>query len=274
MSPREAALHTAATFLRPLASFMLKCGLTWREFSALGKKAFVEAATHDYGINGRPTNISRVALLCGLARKDVKRQRDLIAENAIATPEEKTTDATRVLSAWHQDSAYLTEDGVPAVLTRNEFNALCGDYCSEIAASTILKELLRVGAIVQPDDDHLQVQRRYYMPVNNDAQWMMTAGHYVADIATTISHNIDLDNSERSRFLGRATETLIPIDNVDEFRAFLEEEGQVFLERVDDWLADRNRVSGDGDAAAKVRLGVGVFQIQNTAKVTDNDTDI
>ena len=262
-SPRDAALHTAATLLRPVASFMLKCGLTWREFAGLAKTAFVAAATEDYGINGRPTNMSRVALLCGLARKEVRRQRELLDEAPVAAPQEKTTDATRLLSAWHQDAEYRRPDGQPAVLTHEQFNQLCREYCAEIPASTLLKELLRVGAVIEINAGHLEARRRYYMPTNTDSQWMMTAGHYLADLASAISHNIDLDNSMQSRFLGRASESRIPIAAADEFRQFLEVEGEAFLERVDAWLAERH-CPNDAEAAERlVRLGVGVFQIQD-----------
>lgn len=266
VASRTEALHTAAVLLRPVASFLLKCGLTWREFAALGKTAFVAAATEEYGIAGRPTNVSRVALLCGLARKEVRRQRDLLAEPQVAAPEEKTTDATRVLSGWHQDDTYLKKDGSPATLTEDEFNKLCRDYCGEAAATTILKELIRVGAVARLDDGDLAVRQRYYMPTNTDSQWMMTAGHYIADLATSISYNSDLDNNEQSRFLGRAAETQVPVGAADEFREFLEEEGQAFLERVDAWLAGHQCSGDEATADATVRMGVGVFQIQDDAQ--------
>ena len=192
LATHTAALHTAATLLRPVASFMLKCGVTWREFGAVGKTAFVAAATEEYGINGRPTNISRVALLSGLARKEVRRQRDILADPPVAASEEKTTDATRVLSGWYQDSVYQGPDGRTALLSRDEFNDLCGRYCGEVPASAMLKELIRVGAVAEVAGGKLEVRQRYYMPTNTDPQWMMTAGHYIADTAASISHNIDL----------------------------------------------------------------------------------
>jgi hypothetical protein len=60
--------------LRPIASVVLKCGMTWREFSELSKSVFVSVATDEFGIRGRPTNISRVSILTGISRKEVKRQ--------------------------------------------------------------------------------------------------------------------------------------------------------------------------------------------------------
>ena len=101
--------------LRPIASVVLKCGMTWREFSELSKSVFVSVASDEFGIRGRPTNVSRVSILTGISRKEVKRQRELLAEPATsASP--KTTDATRLLSGWHQDPAYVGGDGNPLAL--------------------------------------------------------------------------------------------------------------------------------------------------------------
>ena len=62
--------------LRPLARALLRAGIGFREFEEISKTAFVDIATKDFGIRGRPTNISRVAVMTGLTRKEVRRLRD------------------------------------------------------------------------------------------------------------------------------------------------------------------------------------------------------
>ena len=62
--------------LRPIARLLLRGGIGYREFSEISKTAFVQVATKDYGLRGRPTNISRVAVMTGLTRKEVRRIRD------------------------------------------------------------------------------------------------------------------------------------------------------------------------------------------------------
>ena len=47
--------------LRPIASVVLKCGMTWREFSELSKSVFVSVATDEFGIRGRPTPCARIS---------------------------------------------------------------------------------------------------------------------------------------------------------------------------------------------------------------------
>ena len=81
-----------------------------------------------------------------------------------------------------------------------------------------------------------------------------------------------MESPEPTRFVGRATNTRIDPAALPEFRAFLEAEGQAFLERVDAWLSAHEqpvpdpRSPGDApvatDAGRPLRLGAGLFAIQ------------
>ena len=48
--------------IRPIARALLRAGIGYREFAEICKTAFVDVAGKDYGLRGRPTNISRVAV--------------------------------------------------------------------------------------------------------------------------------------------------------------------------------------------------------------------
>lgn len=254
--------------LKPIVSFLMKCGMTYREFVDTSKSSFVEVATAEYGIKGRPTNISRVSILTGISRKEVKRQRDLLAQPE-AHPGARTTDATRVLSGWYQDADFLDADGEPLALPLSgdgiTMTELCARYAGDIAATTMVKELKRVGAVDEDSDGRLVAKRRYYMPTPFDPQWIMNAGSIFADLGANINHNLAADDDHPSRFLGRATDDTIDAAAIPEFREFIEENGGPFLELVDDWLA-KHRVADDaGEGGAndrRVRLGLGMFLIQ------------
>lgn len=266
---RAAVRHACRILLKPIVSFLMKCGMTSREFNDIAKAAFVEVATDEYGIKGRPTNISRVSLLTGISRKEVKRQRDLLRETEPA-PKGKTTDATRLLSGWYQDPAYLDRKGDPAVLPAEgaglSFAQLCRRYAGDIPPTTMMKELKRVGAVEQLPDGKLAVQRRYYMPTQFDPQWIMNAGSVFADLGDNINHNLISDADNPSRFLGRATEEDIDASAIPEFKAFIEEHGQRFLERVDDWLVVHRTERSVPAGKDQVRLGTGLFLIQGQTK--------
>lgn len=274
---RSALRNACRTILKPIASFLMKCGITYREFADISKSAFVEVASEEYGIKGRPTNISRVSLLTGISRKEVKRQRDLLATEE-TDPAGKTTDATRVLSGWHQDADFLDEQGRPREIPLDgegvTFAELCSRYAGDIAVQTMLKELKRVGAIEEIAGGRLKAIRRYYMPTQFDPQWIMNAGSVYEDLGNNINHNLVADDDNPSRFLGRATDDTIDASAIPEFRAFVEEHGQPFLELVDDWLT-QHRASGDDGGSEKnsrrVRLGLGMFLIQGEPADEEDD---
>jgi len=88
--------------LKPIARILLRFGIGFREFSEIAKTAFVDVASTDFGIRGRPTNISRVAVMTGLTRKEVRRLRDKISEGE-HTVVVKPTPMWDILHYWHAD---------------------------------------------------------------------------------------------------------------------------------------------------------------------------
>lgn len=257
----------------------MKCGMTYREFADISKSAFVEVASDEYGIRGRPTNISRVSLLTGISRKEVKRQRELLDQRHEQTAS-KTTDATRVLSGWHQDGDFLDANGEPLALPLEgdgaTFAELCARYAGDIAVTTMYKELKRVGSIEEDHDGSLKVCRRYYMPARLDPQWLMNVGSIFADFGNNINHNLIADEDNPTHFNGRATDDTIDASAIPEFREFVEEHGGPFLERVDDWLTDHRAnhdLATNQTSARRVRLGVGLYLIHG-GTVTDKGEKI
>ena len=61
--------------LKPIVRLTLWFGLGYSEFSVAAKRVFVEVASQDYGVRGRPANISRISAKTGLPRKLVTNYR-------------------------------------------------------------------------------------------------------------------------------------------------------------------------------------------------------
>jgi len=240
--------------------------MTWKEFSDLSKSLFVQAATEEFGIKGRPTNVSRVSILTGISRKEVKRQRDLLANKQSPT-RTKTTDATRVLSGWFQDPDYVDENLVPRLLPESgpspSFESLCSRYSGDIAMPTMLKELLKTNTIARTEDDRLRTMRRYYQPALLDDENLLWAVTFISDLSRTMNNNVFLENKSVPRFGRKAENTRIRADLIPKFRALMDERGQAFLEEIDDWLTEHEN-NDIGDQTATVRLGVGLFTIQDS----------
>ena len=269
---RSAVVQTCRVLLRPIASLLLKCGMTWREFADVSKSDFVAVASQDYGLNGRPTNVSRVSILTGVSRKEIARVRSLLEHESTPLPN-KTTDATRLLSGWHQDPDFITATGEPRVLSAEgggaSFATLWQRYGGDVPVTSMRKELERAGAIKTLPDGTLRAERRYFMPRHFDPQWILNAGSMLRDLGSGITHNLDVAAERLSvgakapgrRFTGRATSDSVDGAAMSEFEAFVEQRGQEFLETVDKWLTEHEARPATGSARKRVRLGLGMFLI-------------
>ena len=235
------ALGAFRLLFRPIARILLRAGVNWKEVAEAGKATYVEIASEDFGIRGRPTNISRVAILTGFTRREVRRLRDLLEQEQ---PElvARMNYATRVLSGWYQDKDYTDDAGEPMPLAATggnpSFESLCATYSGDVPATTMLKELKHVGAVAEDEHGRLVAKSRYYMPVLMDPEQMLRSGSVLEDIGETVAYNLHRTEDDPSRFERRATNTRIPPEAVPEFREFIEQEGQAFLEKVDAWLTE------------------------------------
>jgi hypothetical protein len=262
---KGASLRAFRLLLRPVVRILLRGGVTWKEAAEACKATFVEVATEDYGLHGRPTSISRVAILTGLGRREVSRMRDLL-ESEQPVELGRMNAATRVLTGWHLDPEFLGKSGEPQDLPfqsdAGSFTALARRYGGDIAVITMLHELHRVGAIEEQPDGRLRVLKRYYMPVVMDPAATMQAGSMIHDLGNSAYYNLTRPKDGESRFVGRATNARIRAADVPEFRAFMEDAGQALLERADAWLSEREVPENSLRRQRIVRLGLGVYQIE------------
>ncbi len=272
---RSAATSAFRLLLRPLIRMLLRAGVTWQTAASLLKAEFVAVATEDYGLHGRPTNISRVAILTGVSRREVSRLRKA-AKGSEPEPLRRLNDATRVLTGWHLDPDFASA-GQPRTLPfeggPGSFTDLARRYAGDIPAVTMLRELLRAGAVAKAPDGHLTALTRYYMPNPLEPGALLQAGGTLRDLGDAIEHNLTRGPATPSRLVGRATNTRIPARHRAAFRDFLQARGQAFLEEVDEWLSRHELAAADGGRRLH-RLGVGVFHIEDLppdGPATDSD---
>lgn len=259
---RTTTLQALRLLFRPVARILLRAGINWKELVEVCKATYVEVASQDFGIRGRPTNVSRVAILTGFSRREVRRLRDLVEQEEPAAFG-RMNAATRVLTGWYSDREFLGEDGQPSPLpaTGNgpSFETLCERYSGDVPTTTMQKELVHVGAVSERDDGLLEARTRYFMPALADSEQVLRSGSVLEDLGQTVAYNLYRESDQPSRFEGRATNPAIPASAIPAFRAFIEQEGQAFLERVDAWLTEHE----DPEAAGSVRLGLGTYWIED-----------
>lgn len=266
ISLQKELVRACRHLLRPIISFMLRNGMNWKEFSEISKGMFVTVAADEYGVHGRPTNNSRIAILVGLSRRDVAKYRDMDG-NEDAGAASQRHPATRVLSAWHQDKDFTNTDGNPLDLAYDgdtvSFVSLVKRFGGDIPAGAMLTELERVAAAEKLANGHIRVLSRNYIPEGFSAENIRMLGAAVHDLTSTINFNLNRGDSQSPR-LRRVVENLhIRPDAVTRFRELAADEGQKLLEKLDDWLSN-HELDGKADKNnTGVRTGVGIYFFQD-----------
>ena len=144
----------------------LRNGVSYKEFAQICKTRYVDIATREFGIQGRPTNMSRVALMTGLDRKEIKK------EMSIQKDEKGDTTApdkiSQILTAWHSTPPYCDAEKKPVLLPLDggtpNFTELAKQYAGDMPIITIVNELKRSQTISQNDDGMLKLERYFYIP--------------------------------------------------------------------------------------------------------------
>lgn len=269
-TPKDTAISAAWQLMEPIIGILLRNGVTHKDLVQVCKQLYVKVASDEFGIRGRPTNLSRVAIMTGIDRKEVGRIKDnLQQDNRLKESLQHQDRLTRILSGWYQDAEFLDADGQPKLLPlegEQSFELLVRRYGGDLPASALLKELKRVG-LVEEIRDKLRVLGRYFVVDAADPAALLRAGSVIQDIAELLEFNLYKANPAKNkpkRFERRATNPQIPAAAVTEFRQWLEQEGQAFLERADAWLSQHE--SNDSHQP-KIRLGVGTYLIETETPI-------
>ncbi|WP_166264033.1 DUF6502 family protein [Marinobacter caseinilyticus] len=268
------ALQSAlARILKPLARLLLRNGIAFGDFAELARRAYVEAALQDSGGKGKKTSDSRAAIMTGLTRKDVKRLREALAgEQPAPDSQLHSNRAARVVSGWVQDADYQDAKGQPGVLAfegDHSFSALVRRYSGDMTPRAVLDELVRVGVV--SDSGGLTLLKRAYVPTGDDAELLNIFGEDVADLISTIDHNLSAPSRHQSPLYQRTlTYSKIPVDVLEQWRAQAAAQSQALLEQLDQWLAPNDQdISGNTSTSDVVRTGVSIFYFEEPALATD-----
>jgi len=136
--------------LSPLVRLLLRHGISHAEFSNWAKQAFVWEAEKHFGVeNQKKPTVSRIAVVTGINRKEVKRIQELPDEERQAPSHNNR--AARVVTGWLQDSSFHNEEGKPTSLHYGEidqgFNLLVRRYSGDVPARAILDGLVLLIAM-------------------------------------------------------------------------------------------------------------------------------
>ena len=270
MEIKEHVIKSCRYLLLPVVRFVLRHGVTVSEFEELTKDAYVEVARKDYGIDGRPTNNARVAMLTGLSRREVAKIRDRLLDGEPVTDNRQGNRISQILTGWHVDAEFTDDNGQPKVLpatgSRGSLASLLKRYAGDLPHGAIRKEMQQRSLIEELKDGGFRVLKRDYVFSDLDPEVVNRLGVALHDHGSTLEHNLNENRVAAPRFEAIAENASIKPSTYRAFQKLVEERGLSFLEEMDGWLSENELEQSTDSAARTVRLGVGVYLIYDESE--------
>ncbi len=222
--------------LRPLVRLLVARGVTYPMLAELLKETYIDVADRDFRLDAKPATDSRVSLLSGVHRKDVRRLRGHVPVDAGTMPESVALGA-QLVAAWTTKREFRDAKGRPRPLPRlaaksgeRSFEGLVASVSRDIRARPVLDEWLRLGIVALDADDCVVLRTAAFVPRSGLDEKAFYLGHNVHDHLAAAAHNLA---GEGEAFLERSVhyDALDPA-SVAELAALAEKAGMQALQKV------------------------------------------
>lgn len=243
--------------LRPLVRLMIRHGITLPAMVELLKQVLVDVAIRDFPVEGKRTTDSRISVLTGVHRKDVKRLRE--AESEKTDIPKRVSLGMQLVNTWMTDAAWLDGQGYPRPLPRSSddgspsFETLADQVSSnDVRARAILDELLRLG-VVAKRNGVIHLLAEAFVPKKGEPEklyYFEQSGY-----AHLMAGVLNLEGIQPPFFDRVVQYRRIPATALPRLRAMVDEQGMVLLREI-------NRVASqvnDPEAEDGQSLMVGLY---------------
>lgn len=274
LSVPQALLQAVRRLLRPLARLLMIHGVSYPAFAEIAKGVYVDVAARDFPDDGAPMTDSRVSLLSGVHRRDVKRLRSEFLTQQ-PTPSVVSLGA-QVVARWCADPRFLDGQRRPAPLPRlarqggeASFEKLVEGVSKDIRARAVLDEWLRLGVVFLDEDDRVNLVESAFIPVKGIEEKAFYFGKNISDHLAASAHNL-LDG--HPPFLDRCVyyDSLTP-ESVELLRLLTRELAVTALQEVNRKALELQQRDADQERADR-RMTFGVYYYaESTAEQASSD---
>jgi len=232
--------------LKPLVRLLISQGVSHGDFSEAAKDVYVEVGIRHFD-RSRKVNQSKIAILTGLTRKEVKN----VIDRAISADShgKNYSRPSRVLAGWHSDPKYIGPYGVPLEIPYEpsgteepSFTGLVRTYSGDMAPRPMLKELVRVGAVVELENKTYKAVRRDFEAAALSPELVERLGKVGHYFFSTAAANIEKKEQGSGNFDRRVyTDEGLSPESLRAFDTYIKKRGQEFLEELDNWFVSMEK---------------------------------
>ncbi len=267
-APPNALVRALRTLLRPLVRLLVDRQVPYPFLANLLKGIYVEVAERDFGLAGKRLTDSRISLLTGVYRRDVKRLRAELREGTAIPP--AVSLGAEVVAQWNGRPEFMDAEGRPNPLPvysddEPSFETLVASVSTDIRARSVLDEWLRLGVVHFDDSGRVVLDAGVFVPQKGLEEKLYYFGRNLRDHIAAAAHNVQGEAPpfvERSVYYSRLSAA-----SVEEIGEFAAEQGMVALKAVNRLamaLQERDAQSG----AEARRMTFGVYYLETEAEPT------
>jgi hypothetical protein len=195
-TPSPALVRAIRRTLRPLVRLMLGSGVTYPLVSELLKGVFVEVADREFRLEDKTPTDSRISLLSGVHRKDVRRLRS--ADQAIDEVVPETISfGGKLVTTWLTDERFLDKEGRPRPLSKTPtpggqacLEDLIANRRTDIRMRVVLDEWLRLGIVHIDPQGLLVLNTDAFVPQAGIEEKLFFFAHNLHDHAAAATDNL------------------------------------------------------------------------------------
>lgn len=253
-------LRAARRALRPLVRLWMRGGVTFPVVAAMLRELYVDVAQTDLLSDERSRTDSRIAVLTGVHRKELRRLRELPADSG-PTPA-KLTLGSLLVARWLAMAPFAEPPGTPRRLKRTgeaSFEFLVESVTKDVRPRAVLDEFLAQGVVEVDAEDMIVLRDAAYLPQPGQEKQLFYFARNLHDHAAAACANIATEGP--APFLDRsvhydglsdaAAETLRAEARAAAIRLLVEINGRALQ------LLDASPEAGVG--TQRVNLGVYLF---------------
>lgn len=267
-APNDTLLKVLRQALRPLVRLLLAKGIAYPQLIELLKGLYVELAVRDFPVAGKEQTDSRISLLTGIHRKDIKRLRALPPDEQRVP--ESVSLGMRLINVW-QSPPFADPDGTPKRLQRLarqggelSFESLVSSVSKDIRARSVLDEWTRLGIVRQEDDDTVTLASDAFVPHQGFEEKAFYFGHNLHDHAAAAASNL---LGEQPPLLERSVHyARLPASAVAALAQDAEAGGMRLLKSLNRKAQAIEPATGESSAAQRFTFGV-YFYAEDAAPI-------
>jgi hypothetical protein len=194
-TPPKALVSAIQRLLRPLVRLLIAKGLGLPALIEMLKEVYVSVAEDDFPTVGKKQTDSRISVLTGVHRKDVKRLRNVKTEEFVAP--RSIGLGPLVVARWLSTASTIDANGQPLPLPRQSdspaapsFDALVAGVSTDIRPRALLDEWVRLGVARLDAQGRVVLNRAAFVPEKGFDEKAFYLGRNVHDHLAVASNNL------------------------------------------------------------------------------------